>query len=59
MDSRVDLLPKFTADLILFAYSAGTLLLLSNVYVYIMDRLNSSDVGHIERSRYFGSASAS
>ena len=39
--------------LFLFAYSAGTLLLLSNVYVYIMDRLNSSDVGHIERSRYF------
>jgi hypothetical protein len=39
--------------LFLFAYSAGSLLLLSNVYVYIMDRLNSSDVADIERSRYF------
>ncbi|MBP9195770.1 MAG: hypothetical protein KBF57_13890 [Saprospiraceae bacterium] len=36
-----------------FAYTAGSLLLLSNVYVYIMDRLNSSDVADIERSRYF------
>ncbi|MBK9689306.1 MAG: hypothetical protein IPO65_16710 [Saprospiraceae bacterium] len=33
-----------------FAYTAGSLLLLSNVYVYIMDRLNSVDVAEIERS---------
>ena len=36
-----------------FAYSAGTLLLLSNVYVYITDRLNAPDIADIERSRYF------
>ncbi|MBK7223135.1 MAG: hypothetical protein IPH94_18025 [Saprospiraceae bacterium] len=41
------------ADFFFYTYVAGTLILLVNVYEYIVFTMNSADVVKIEKSRYF------